>query len=179
MTSVEEIPRTDEQVPEYWQRMGLPGLIDVHVHFMPDQVMRKVWAYFDGVGPLTGRDWPIFYRWGEQRRLDHLRQMGVRAFSSLVYADKPGMAEWLNHWARDFAQVHDDVLATATMYPERTVTDYVDAALRSGTRLFKVHVQVGDFDPRDPLLDPAWGMLADAGTPVIVHAGSGPTRGRF
>ena len=40
--------------------------------------------------------------------------------------------------------------------------------------MFKVHVQVGGFDPRDPLLDQVWGLLAEAGTPVVVHAGSGP-----
>jgi predicted TIM-barrel fold metal-dependent hydrolase len=179
VTTVTEVPRTDDEVPAYWQQLGLPGLVDVHVHFMPDQVMRKVWAYFDGVGPLTGRDWPITYRWGEQRRLDHLRMMGVRAFPSLVYAHKPGMAAWLNDWARDFARTHDDVIATATMYPEPSATAYVDDALRSGVRLFKVHIQVGNFDPRDPLLDEAWGMLAEAGVPVIVHAGSGPVRGAF
>lgn len=179
MTTVIDPPRTDDEVAAYWQRIGLPGLIDAHVHFMPDQVMRKVWAHFDNVGPLTGQAWPINYRWGEQRRLDHLRAMGVRAFPSLVYAHKPGMAGWLNDWAADFARTHDDVLATATMYPEPTTTAYVDAALRSGVRLFKVHVQVGNFDPRDRLLDEAWGMLADAGMPVVVHAGSGPTPGAF
>jgi predicted TIM-barrel fold metal-dependent hydrolase len=35
-------------------------------------------------------------------------------------------------------------------------------------------VQVGDFDPCDPLLDAVWGRLADAGRPVVIHAGSGP-----
>src|SRR5581483_9610683 len=50
-------------------------------------------------------------------------------------------------------------------------------ALDAGTGIFKVHVQVGGYDPRDPLLEPVWGMLAEAGTPVIVHCGSGPIRG--
>jgi len=172
-------PRTDDEVAAYWEGLGLPGLIDVHVHFMPDRVMQKVWSYFDAAGPLTGREWPISYRWDEPRRLEHLRGMGVRAFPSLVYAHKPGMAAWLNGWAREFAAAHDDVIATATMFPEPTVAAYLDDALRSGTQLVKVHVQVGGFDPRDPLLDAAWGMLADAAMPVIVHAGSGPTPGAF
>ena len=43
----------------------------------------------------------------------------------------------------------------------------------------KVHVQVGDFDPRDPPLDEVWGVLADAGVPVVTHCGSGPAPGRF
>ena len=41
----------------------------------------------------------------------------------------------------------------------------------------KVHVQVGGFDPRDPLLRPAWGLLAEAGVPVVVHCGHGPLPG--
>jgi hypothetical protein len=40
--------------------------------------------------------------------------------------------------------------------------------------VFKVHLQVGGFSPTQPELDPVWGVLAEAGTPIIVHAGSGP-----
>jgi predicted TIM-barrel fold metal-dependent hydrolase len=174
-----DAPLTDDDLTDYWRGLGLPGLIDIHVHFMPQRVMDKVWAYFAAAGPLTGREWPIVYRWPEQQRLDHLRAMGVRAFSSLVYAHKPGMAEWLNDWAREFAAAHDDVIATATMFPEPNVTAYLDDALRRGARLIKVHIQVGGFDPRDDLLDAAWGMLADANVPVVVHAGSGPVPGAF
>jgi predicted TIM-barrel fold metal-dependent hydrolase len=55
----------------------------------------------------------------------------------------------------------------------------VDKALARGARIFKLHVQVGDFDPRHPLLDPVWGRLAELGTPVVVHAGSGPAPGTY
>jgi predicted TIM-barrel fold metal-dependent hydrolase len=172
-------PASDADVERFWSELGLPGLFDVHVHFMPDNVMRKVWAYFDNAGPLTGREWPITYRGSEAERLQQLREMGVRAFPSLLYPHKPDMAEWLNGWATEFAAAQPDVLHSATMYPEPTATSYVEAALRSGARIFKVHLQVGGFDPRDPLLDEAWGKLADSGVPVVVHAGSGPTQGNF
>jgi predicted TIM-barrel fold metal-dependent hydrolase len=138
-----------------------------------------VWAYFDSAGPLTGRPWPIRYRWPEQQRLDHLRALGVRAFPSLVYAHRPGMAAWLNGWAAEFAARHHDVIHTATFFPEPDVASYVDAALRAGARLFKVHVQVGGYDPREPVLDPIWGMLSDVGVPVVAHVGGGPTKGAF
>jgi predicted TIM-barrel fold metal-dependent hydrolase len=105
--------------------------------------------------------------------------MGVRAFPALSYAHRPGMAAWLNAWSRDFAATHDDVLMSATIFPEPEVAAYLDEALRAGVRIVKVHVQVGGFDPRDPLLDAAWGMLADAAMPVVVHAGSGPAPGAF
>ena len=169
----------DADVPGVWHGLGLPGLIDVHVHFMPKRVMDKVWTYFDSVGPLTGAPWPITYRTEEADRLARLRAMGVLAFTSLVYAHKPGMAAWLNGWATDFAAQHDDVLHTMTFYPEPGVLDYVTAGLASGVQAVKVHVQVGDFDPRDPALDEVWGALADARVPVITHCGSGPAAGRF
>lgn len=169
----------DADVPALWQALGLPGLIDVHVHFMPQQVMDKVWAYFDAVGPLIGAPWPIAYRTEEADRLARLRALGVRAFSSLVYAHKPGMAAWLNAWAADFAAQHDDVLHTMTLFPEPGVLGYVTDQLATGAQIVKAHVQVGAYDPRDPLLDEVWGVLADAGIPVVTHCGSGPVPGAF
>ncbi|WP_405163728.1 amidohydrolase [Nocardia sp. NBC_01499] len=160
-------------------RLGLPGIIDVHTHFMPEPVMRKVWAYFDSAGPLTARTWPIAYRDDEQVRLKTLRGFGVRAFSALVYPHKPEMAAWLNEWAAEFAERTPDCLHTATFYPEPDAERYVAAALSRGARLFKVHIQVGGFDPGHPLLDPTWGLIQDAGIPVVIHCGSGPVAGEF
>jgi hypothetical protein len=105
--------------------------------------------------------------------------MGVRAFPSLVYPHKPGMAAWLNAWAADFAAREPDVLRTATFFPEPSAAEDVRVALEGGARIFKSHVQVGAYDPRDPLLDGVWGRLADAGVPVVVHCGGGPVPGPF
>jgi uncharacterized protein len=164
-------------VRELWQSLGLPGLIDVHTHFMPKSVMDKVWQYFDAAGPLTGRPWPIAYRTDEDRRLETLRGFGVRAFTSLVYPHKPDMAVWLNQWATAFAAATPDCLHTATLYPEPGVEDYVATAIEAGAVVFKAHVQVGRYDPTDPLLDAAWGVLAEAAVPVVIHCGSGPAPG--
>lgn len=166
-------------MPDIWHGLGLPGIIDVHVHFMPKNVMDKVWAYFDAAGPLLGSTWPIAYRTQEQDRLARLRAMGVRAFPSLVYPHKPGMAAWLNAWAADFAAQEPDVLHTATFYPEPSAAEDVRAALEAGARIFKAHVQVGAYDPRDPLLDAVWGQLSEAQVPVVVHCGDGPAPGAF
>jgi predicted TIM-barrel fold metal-dependent hydrolase len=40
-------------------------------------------------------------------------------------------------------------------------------------------VQVGGYDPRDPLLDPVWGHLAEAAVPIVLHCGDGPVPGPF
>jgi predicted TIM-barrel fold metal-dependent hydrolase len=146
---------------------------------MPQRVLDKVWAYFDAAGPLTGTAWPIAYRTAEQDRLARLRALGVLRFPSLVYPHKPDMAAWLNAWAREFAAREPDVLPTATFFPEPGAGAYVGQALEAGARLFKAHVQVGAYDPRDPLLDDVWGRLAEARVPVVVHCGGGPVPGPF
>lgn len=179
MTSPDTAPSTDADVPGFWQALGLPGLIDVHVHFMPQNVMDKVWAYFDAAGPLVGMPWPVEYRSEQEDRLRRLRAMGVRAFPSLLYAHRPGMAEWLNSWAAEFAEQHSDVIRTATFFPELEAATYVERALHGGARIFKSHLQVGAYDPRDPLLDGVWGLLAEAAVPVVVHCGNWPAPGPF
>ena len=63
----------DDEVPGWWRRLGLPGLVDVHVHFLPDPAMNAVWDYFD-----------------RAERLATLQALGVRAFPALVYPHKPG-----------------------------------------------------------------------------------------
>ncbi|MFB1048110.1 amidohydrolase family protein [Streptomyces chrestomyceticus] len=168
----------DERIEAFWRGLGLPGLIDVHTHFMPERVLAKVWAYFDAAGPLVGRAWPIAYRHEEDERLAVLRGFGVRAFTSMVYPHKPGMAQWLNSWAADFAARTPDCLRTATFFPEARAEEYVRAELSDGARVFKAHVQVGAYDPGDARLDGVWGALAEAGMPVVVHCGSGPAPGK-
>ncbi|MEU2432305.1 amidohydrolase family protein [Streptomyces sp. NPDC007861] len=166
-------------VRAFWERLGLPGLVDVHTHFMPERVLDKVWAYFDAVGPLTGMEWPITYREEEDRRVGLLREFGVGHFTSMLYPHKAGMAEWLNDWSAGFAARTPECLHTATLFPEEGVERYVRRAVERGAQVFKSHIQVGAYDPSDPLLEPAWGLLAEAGVPVVMHCGSGPAPGAF
>jgi uncharacterized protein len=169
----------DPDVPGWWQALGLPGLVDIHTHFMPERVMAAVWRYFDEAEQHYGRAWPVHYRLPDDERVAILRGLGVRAFTALSYPHKPGMAQGLSEWAREFAAATPGCVASATFFPEPEAAGYVRAALEAGTRVFKAHLQVGGYDPRDELLDPVWGLLAEAGTPVVVHCGSGPEAGRF
>ncbi|MER7821631.1 amidohydrolase family protein [Streptomyces sp. NPDC096097] len=169
---------TAEAVHAFRERLGLPGLVDVHTHFMPERVLAKVWDYFDAVGPLTGVEWPITYRHEEERRVALLRGFGVRAFTAMLYPHKPAMAAWLNAWSADFAARTPDCLHTATFFPEEGVGAYVRQAVESGARIFKSHLQVGGYDPNDERLDPVWGLLAEAGLPIVIHCASGPVPGK-
>jgi predicted TIM-barrel fold metal-dependent hydrolase len=96
----------------------------------------------------------------------------------MLYPHKPAMAAWLNSWAADFAARTPDCLHTATFFPEPGVEGYVRRALEQGARVFKAHLQVGGYDPNDALLEPVWGQLAEAGTPIVIHCGSGPAPGK-
>ena len=97
----------------------------------------------------------------------------------MVYPHKPGMARGLNDWAAQFAAGTPDCVHTATFFAEPSAAGDVHRALAQGARVFKCHLQVGGFDPNDPVLDAAWGLLAEAGVPVVTHCGSGPVPGRF
>ncbi len=172
------LPLKDEDLPAFAADLGLPGIFDVHVHFMHPRVLAKVWAYFDAAGPKLGRRWPVAYRGTDEERVAHLRSMGVRRFSSLSYAHKPGIADFLNEWTREFAERTPDTLWSATFYAEPEAATYVPKLVDAGVQVFKAHLQVGDFAADDPLLEPVWGTLAESQTPIVLHAGSGPAPGR-
>ena len=169
----------DAAVPQWTSALGIPGLYDVHVHFLPPAVMNRVWEQFDNAGPLIGRPWPIAYRGSDLERVEVLRALGVRRFSALPYAHRPGIAEFLNEWAAQLAGDVPECLYSSTFFPEPEAASYVAARIEQGAEIFKVHVQVGNFDVREPLLDDVWGLLEDAGTPVVVHAGSGPVANAY
>nr|WP_312034331.1 amidohydrolase family protein [Actinoplanes sp. TBRC 11911] len=169
----------DDDVPAFLARLGLPGLADVHTHFLPERMQRRVWAHFDEGAPLIGREWPITYRGTELERIKTLNDLGVRTFSALAYAHRPRMAADLNDWTLDFAARTEGCLPSATFFPEDGVVAYTRKALDRGALIFKVHLQVGGFDPGTAELDGVWGLLAEAGVPVVVHAGSGPVPAVF
>jgi len=166
-------------VTAFWRDLGLPGLVDIHTHCMPPNVLAKVWAFFDDSSARAGRAWPIAYRRPEEDRVALLRAFGVCRFSALLYPHRPDMAAWLNSWGAGFAARTPGALHSATFFPEPGAAGYVAEAIGGGARVFKAHLQVGGYDPRDELLDPVWGMLAEAGVPVVVHCGSGPMPGAF
>lgn len=168
----------DAEVPAWWRRLGLSGLVDAHVHFMPKPVMDAVWRYFDEGERHYGLAWPVQYRTSETERLDTLRALGVRAFPALVYPHKPGMAESLSEWAIAFAATVPECVPSATFFAEPSAASYVRSAVEAGARMFKVHLQVGGYDPRDPTLREVWGLLAEAAVPVVVHCGNGPIPGQ-
>jgi predicted TIM-barrel fold metal-dependent hydrolase len=163
-------PAGDGEVAAFAQDLGIPGLFDIHVHFMPDRMQQAVWRHFDGL-PVP---WGIRYRTDDATRVRTLRTLGVRRYTALAYAHKPGMAAWLNEFTLSFAEQNPAAVASFTFFPEAAATADVDAALARGGRVAKVHLQVSKFDPLDPLLATVWERLQSSATPVVIHAGAVP-----
>ena len=151
----------------------------MHVHFLPPNIQAAVWRQFDEAGPKIGRAWPIRYRGSHRERVEQLRGFGVRRFSALPYAHKPGVAAYLNDWAAVFAAEVPECLLSATFYPEPGVGAQVQELVDKGVEVFKLHAQVGEFLLDDPLLEPAWEVLEHAATPIVLHIGSGPIGNEF
>jgi uncharacterized protein len=159
---------TDDDVPGFLAKLGIPGIVDAHVHFLPDSIQNAVWRWFDRVTP----PWPITYRSHADERLTILAGIGVRYHTALAYAHQPGMLPFLNDHTLGLAGIVPAVIPTFTIYPEPSVTAETRRCLAAGGQAVKVHLQVGGFDATDPMLDESWALLQDAGTPVILHAGA-------
>lgn len=159
---------SDDEVAPFVAGLGLPGIIDTHVHFMPDAIQQAVWRHFDALEPT----WPVAYREPAEDRLDILGRLGVRHHTALAYAHRPGTAAWLNQHTMALGTEVAQVIPSFTIYPEPGMDDEVAACLAAGGACVKVHLQVGRFDANDPLLDGSWAQLETAGTPVVIHAGA-------
>jgi uncharacterized protein len=159
-------PDTDDDVAPFVRATGAPGILDVHVHAMPERLQQAVWRYFDG---LQDPPWPVTYRGDLDERARVLAGLGVRAHTALAYAHRPGMLDWLNGFTLGLADERPEVVPTFTLYPEDGVTDAVASALERGGAVCKVHAQLSRYHLTDPRLDDAWRLLAEARTVVVAH----------
>ncbi len=153
---------------------GIGQLFDAHSHWFPASVEQKIWRYFDA------HYWPVTYRMPQVERLEAMARNGVSHFTVLTYAHRPGMATWLNEWVAEFAAGAPGAVPCGTFFPEPEAAADVRRCIESYRfRGFKLHLQVGGFDPAGPLLAPAFEQVEAAGLPVVLHIGSAPDAGPF
>jgi predicted TIM-barrel fold metal-dependent hydrolase len=158
---------------------GVPGVVDSHVHLLPDGLGRAVRAYFDTHHYDTSTfAYPLDH--GEVCR--RLAADGVSTVWSLPYARRPGSAAGLNAsmaaTVTALADAEVQVIGGATVHPgDEDPAGVVRAGVETlGLRVLKLHCSVGDFSADDPRLDPVWAYVSDIALPVVIHAGH-PTSG--
>jgi uncharacterized protein len=146
-------------------------VVDAHVHLFPPGFFAAIWRWFDAYA------WPIRYRLHAEQVVDFLQSRGIRRFCALHYAHKPGVARLLNRFVAEIARAHPGVIPLATVLPgEPDAGAILDEALGPlSLRGVKIHCHVQRMGADDPRLDEVYRRCADAGRPVVIHAGREPS----
>ena len=149
-----------------WPTLGLPGIVDV-ARALPARAHAA-----QGVGLLRrgrprhyGTAWPVHYRTPGAGAGGHAAtSSGVRDLRAAGLPAQAGhgpLAHRVGHRVRRRHPRRGARPPRSSPSPTSPTTSVRRST--AGPGVVKVHVQVGGFDPRDPLLRPAWGLLADAG----------------
>ena len=148
-------------------------MIDIHVHFFPPAVFRAIWRYFEN---QSGGLWKINYKLYGDKHVQTLRDQGIKRFSTLVYAHKPGMADFLNEYIRESAAQYPEILPFGTVY----VGDPEPAAVARkifedyGFMGIKLHPFVTGEMLDDSRFFPVYEIMQDLSKVLVCHPGSGP-----
>ncbi len=146
------------------------GVVDAHVHLMPDRLMRAIReALADAAG------WTFDHPTDRESIEATLAGAGVDRYVALPYAHRPGVAADLNAWVCEQARESERAIPFATVHAgDEDVGAIVERALGRGARGLKFQLPVQGFAADDPRLDPAYEAAASHDAPVLLHAGTAP-----
>lgn len=148
-------------------------LIDTHVHFFSPKVFGAIWRYFEE----TSRGlWKIRYQLCGRDLVTGLDQFGVTRFTTLVYAHKPGLADYLNQYVYRAAQEFPQIIPFGTVYSgDKNVAIMARKIFKDyGFYGVKLHPFVSRESLDDPGFFPLYEIMQELGKVLICHAGSGP-----
>jgi len=154
--------------------IGLPPVIDAHVHLFPDRVFEAVWRWFDRYG------WPIRYKLHSPKVLDFLFARGIARVVALQYSHQPGMARMLNGYLAEIARAEPRVTGLATVLPgEPDAAEILDEAFRAGLQGVKLHCHVQCFSPDAESAREIYLACERADRPIVIHAGREPSNSNY
>jgi len=150
--------------------VGLPPVVDAHVHVFPSSIFSAVWKWFDE------HAWRIRYRMSTSGVLDFLLSRGVSRIVALQYAHKPGIAPELNRYmARKCSEFPGRVAGLATVFPgEENAPDILEQAFEAGLSGVKLHAHVQCFDMVSEGMHQVYDCCQEHGRPLVIHAGREP-----
>jgi predicted TIM-barrel fold metal-dependent hydrolase len=146
-------------------------MIDMHVHYFPPRVFEAIWAYFERHGL-----WPIHYKLHGREHVATLRAHGVERFTTLVYAHKAGMADFLNEFVREAWAEEPAMIPFGTIFAgdgeiERRALRIFD---EYGFRGVKLHPFVSGDAIDDPRMFALYEVMEARDRILLCHPGSGP-----
>lgn len=140
-------------------------IIDVHTHIFPDELAERAMAtlgaavdaepHLDG----TARDLIL-----------SMERAGIDGSVVCPVATRPKQVRTANEWSA--ALDRERFIPFGTLHPDSDdVAGDVRHAARAGVRGFKIHPEYQDFSPLEERFRPALDAIAEAGLPVLFHAG--------
>jgi uncharacterized protein len=150
--------------------LGLPPVVDAHVHLFEPRLFEAIWRWFETHG------WPIRYKLHAADVVAFLKARGVAHVVALHYAHKPGMARAMNAAMAGFVDAAGGfVTGLATVLPgEPDAAAIVHEGFAMGLAGVKLHCHVQCFAADANVADPVYDACARAGKPLVMHAGREP-----
>jgi hypothetical protein len=148
-------------------------MIDMHVHFFPPTVFQAIWRYFET--PSNGL-WNIKYKLYGSRHVETLKREGVKRFTTLLYAHKPGLAGYLNDYIRESSDRFPELLPFGTVFAGDGQTEKVARKIFEDYKFYgiKLHPFVSNENLDDLRFFPAYEIMQALGKVLICHPSSVP-----
>jgi uncharacterized protein len=148
-------------------------MIDIHVHFFPPGVFQAIWRYFET--PSHGL-WNVKYKLYGKQHVQTLKKEGVRRFTTLVYAHKQGLAEYLNDFIKESADHFPELIPFGTVFAGDGYSEKVARRIFEEYRFFgiKLHPFVSNENLDDPRFSPVYEIMQDLGKVLVCHPSSVP-----
>ena len=150
--------------------VGLPPIIDTHVHIFPRNISAALHQWFDM------NAWPIRYRLTSSRIFEFLLARGIQHIVALQYAHKPGVAVYLNQYMAEKCQEYrNQVTGMATVFPgEDNAENILQQAFDEGLTGVKLHAHVQCFDMNAEYMNRLYECCRRNSKPIVMHVGREP-----
>ncbi|MBL8021598.1 MAG: amidohydrolase family protein [Leptospirales bacterium] len=167
------MPRRIFYLPEFAFSLTFLTLIDIHVHLFPPAVFKAIWRFFENQSHGL---WNIRYRLSGQAHVQTLRDFGVKKFTGLLYAHKPGLAAYLNDFMFETAAIVPELLPFGTIYAGDGDTAGQARQIFEHYRFLgiKLHPFVSNEQLDDARFFPAYEIMQAMQRVIVCHPASAP-----
>lgn len=150
--------------------IGLPEIVDAHVHIFPPDIFSAIWQWFDE------HAWHIRYQLTTSQLFDFLLTRGIHHIIALQYAHKPGIADKLNQYMASECQKYpNQITGMATIFPgENNAGNILKEAFALGLGGLKLHAHVQGFDMNADHMNLLYDICQSNNKPIIMHVGREP-----
>jgi len=156
--------------------------IDIHTHFFPPKIFKAIWNFFE-LPDANGnpRGWTIKYKLPIVELVKLLDSKNVKAFTTLNYAHKELVADYINEWTYEFVKKYKNVIPFGCVWPgDRDLFKYVLKIFEKYNFVgIKAQPLVQNFFPDDKRLYEVYKLIVDLNKWYIIHAGTAPYTNKY